>query len=44
MNLKEALPVSDIVVLHASGDEELIGENEFSIMKAGVFLCNAARG
>jgi D-3-phosphoglycerate dehydrogenase len=44
MDLREALPISDIIVLHASGDEELIGEYEFSMMKPGVFLCNAARG
>jgi D-3-phosphoglycerate dehydrogenase len=44
MDLKDALPVSDIIILHASGDEQLIGEDEFSMMKPGVFLCNAARG
>lgn len=44
MQLHEALPLADIVILHASGDEEIIGENEFVLMKDGSYLCNAARG
>jgi len=44
LDLHEALPLADVVVLHASGEEEIIGEKEFSMMKDGIFLCNAARG
>jgi D-3-phosphoglycerate dehydrogenase len=44
MNLHEALPLADILVLHASGDDEIIGAEEFERMKDGAFLCNAARG
>ena len=42
--LHDALPVSDIVLIHASGDEEIIGTKEFAVMKHGTLLCNAARG
>lgn len=44
MELHDALPASDIIVIHASGDEEIIGPKEFSLMKSGTVLCNAARG
>ena len=44
MGLHEALPLADIVILHAGGEEEIIGEKEFRLMKDGTFLCNAARG
>ena len=44
MSLPEALVLADIVSLHSSGEECLIGEHEFAIMKHGVFLLNVARG
>jgi len=44
MELHDALPVSDFIIVHASGDEEIIGAEEFALMKDGAFLCNAARG
>ena len=43
-SLKEALSEADIVSIHVSGSEELIGKNEFRLIKKGVFLLNAARG
>jgi D-3-phosphoglycerate dehydrogenase / 2-oxoglutarate reductase len=42
--LPEALRIADIISLHSSGEECLIGEREFEIMKAGVFILNVARG
>ena len=44
MDLKEALPQADIISLHASGDNCILGEKEFNFMKKGVFVLNAARG
>jgi D-3-phosphoglycerate dehydrogenase len=44
MSLPEALAQADIISLHSSGEESLIGEREFALMKPGVFLLNAARG
>jgi D-3-phosphoglycerate dehydrogenase len=44
MELESALHVADIIILHASGEEEIIGGKEFDLMKEGTFLCNAARG
>lgn len=42
--LPEALALADIITIHASGDAEIIGEREFSAMKKGALLLNAARG
>jgi len=42
--LETALPAADIVTVHCSGEECVIGEEEFRSMKRGVYLLNAARG
>jgi len=42
--LDDALPKADIITIHSSGDGEIIGENEFALMKHGVFLLNSSRG
>lgn len=44
INPEEGLKWADVVTLHASGNEEIIGEKEISIMKEGVILLNGARG
>jgi D-3-phosphoglycerate dehydrogenase len=44
VSLKEALPRADIITLHPSGTSQVLGEHEFSLMKRGVFILNAARG
>ena len=44
MKLHEALTVADIVTIHSSGTELLLGKKEFEAMKQGVFILNAARG
>ncbi len=43
-SLDEACAQADIISIHISGDNEIIGKNEFNLMKKGVFLLNAARG
>lgn len=42
--LEEALKQTDIITIHCSGEQEVIGAEEFFLMKRGVFLLNAARG
>lgn len=42
--LSEALPQADVITVHSSGEECILGENEFALMKAGAFVLNAARG
>jgi D-3-phosphoglycerate dehydrogenase / 2-oxoglutarate reductase len=42
--LHEALPEADVVTLHLSGAELLLGPREFALMKPGVFILNGARG
>lgn len=44
VSLEEALKNADIITLHASGEDCLLGRNEFNMMKNGVFILNAARG
>lgn len=44
LSLEEALPKADIITIHSSGNECLLGDKEFSLMKKGVYLLNAARG
>jgi len=43
-SLDEALARADIVSLHASGEECVLGPREISLMKRGAFLLNGARG
>ncbi len=42
--LHEGLAQADIISLHASGIDTIIGEREFSVMKTGAVLLNSARG
>lgn len=43
-NLKQALPEADIISIHSSGENQIIGRTEFDLIKPGVFLLNVARG
>jgi D-3-phosphoglycerate dehydrogenase len=43
-SLEEALAKADIVTLHLSGEECILGHNEFRLFKKGAFILNAARG
>lgn len=42
--LREALPEADVVTIHSSGHDCIIGEEEFAHMKKGAYLLNVARG
>ena len=42
--LAEAIRGADIITLHCSGEEQILGKREFSSMKDGVYILNAARG
>lgn len=44
VKLAEALQKADIITIHSSSDECLLGDKEISIMKRGVYLLNVARG
>ena len=44
LSLDDALKEADIVILHCSDDDVLLGEHEFKAMKKGVYLLNVARG
>ena len=44
LELADALPQADIISLHASGEQEILGEKEFQAMQPGVFLLNSGRG
>ncbi len=44
LTLEDALPQTDIVTLHSSGEVTIITEKEFNLFKPGVFLLNASRG
>lgn len=44
ISLEEALPQADIISLHLSGSQQVLGKKEFSLMKDGVYISNAARG
>lgn len=43
-NLDGGLPLADVVSLHVSGEDRLLGRQEFDRMKPGAFVLNAARG
>jgi D-3-phosphoglycerate dehydrogenase len=44
MSVEEVLKNSDIITVHTPGSEEVIGEKELNLMKAGAMLINCARG
>jgi len=44
MPLEEALPKADIITLHSSGEDCVLGKREFQLIKPGAFVLNAARG
>ena len=43
-SLEKALPISDIIIIHSSGDKCMLSDDEFAMMKEGVFILNPARG
>tara|TARA_Y100001980_G_C14556274_1_gene347159 strand:- start:1091 stop:2038 length:948 start_codon:yes stop_codon:yes gene_type:complete len=43
VNLESGLKTADIVTLHASGTDIILGSKEFKIMKKGVIILNSSR-
>ena len=43
-SLEELLPKADVISLHASGNETVLGWKEFNLVKHGATLLNSARG
>lgn len=44
VSLNELLKISDIISIHVSSKEQVIGENEIKQMKEGAWLVNVSRG
>lgn len=44
VDLMEGLATADVVTLHASGEETLLGHREFAGCRKGIVLLNSARG
>ncbi len=44
VTFEEGIARSDVISIHASGEEEIISENMFDEMKQGVIILNSARG
>lgn len=44
IDLDKALTQSDVISLHSSGENCILDERAFSLMKEGIFILNAARG
>jgi D-3-phosphoglycerate dehydrogenase len=44
VSLEQALPQADVISLHSSGEQQILGAAQFAIMKNGAILLNAARG
>ncbi len=44
LSLNKALTEADIITIHSSGGQQIIGDNEFKCIKDGAFLLNVARG
>ena len=44
VDLAGGIKIAEVITLHNSGEELLLGETEFGMMKPGVFILNAARG
>lgn len=42
--LEEALPKANIISLHSSGEDCVLGKKEFELITPGTFVLNAARG
>ncbi len=44
VSLEEGLANAEAITIHASGNETILGEPEFSLIKDGCYLLNGARG
>ena len=44
VDLDAGIKIADVITLHSSGEDLILGEKEFGLMKEGVYLLNGARG
>jgi D-3-phosphoglycerate dehydrogenase len=44
LEIRDALAQADAITLHCSGEDSILNQEEFNVMKEGAFLLNAARG
>ena len=44
IDLTNGIKIADVITLHSSGEELILGEKEFYLMKSGVYILNVARG
>tara|TARA_Y100001934_G_C12258389_1_gene728721 strand:- start:106 stop:1008 length:903 start_codon:yes stop_codon:yes gene_type:complete len=44
IDLNNGIKIADVITLHSSGEDPIIGGKEFRLMKQGVFILNVARG
>ncbi len=42
--LERAFPKADIITIHCSGEDQILGRKEFEFLKENVFVLNASRG
>ena len=44
VDLNDGIESADVITLHSSGENMILGVNEFALMRAGVCILNASRG
>ena len=44
IELTDGLRMADVISLHSSGEDLILGQKEFNLMKRGVYILNVARG
>jgi len=44
VDLIDGIKIADVITLHSSGEDLIIGNKEFDSMKSGVYILNVARG
>ena len=44
VKLEEGIKNADVITLHNSGEDLILGEQEFKLIKSGAYILNAARG
>lgn len=44
VDMNSGIKKADVITLHNSGEDLILGETEFGVMQSGVYILNAARG
>jgi D-3-phosphoglycerate dehydrogenase len=44
IDLTDGIKIADVITLHSSGNDLILGKKEFDLMKPGVYILNVARG